>query len=37
MCISWLMRQTHKQQDAVSSLVRTSKIGLKIIFRSDRI
>ena len=26
--------QTHKQYDAYSSLVRTIKIGLKILFRS---
>ena len=33
--LSWLRRQTHKQQDAGSSLVQTIKIGLKIIIRSD--
>ena len=39
-CVAqWLRRQTHKQYDMGSSLVRTInsfyKIGLKILFRSD--
>ena len=34
---SLIMRHTHKQYDADSSLVRTTIIGLKLLFRSDLI